>query len=191
MTLKDISPIIKKSGNLMIVDRDDCQWIGDGAALYPLYNFPKMSDEALLKVLSLENEDITVTHSDAAVIDFDYEQRGLTDPDGKVLKELGPVLIIDGVTYISHYTIYGAIVTAKHYYKPIERDKSYPEDPIFYFRTRGKRKAPYIVAKKGLIVLGYIMPLQTTHVAEQYARLSDQLRLAGIQFWGDSENEED
>ena len=58
MILKAISKLCKKRKRIALYTdrRDDCQWIGDGSSLYPLYGMPELDEETVFAVLDIPED---------------------------------------------------------------------------------------------------------------------------------------
>lgn len=56
MKIQKIVDICRKSGELYITKTKDAQWIGNGQAIYPLYDLPELSAEELCTIYSISEE---------------------------------------------------------------------------------------------------------------------------------------
>lgn len=193
MKTKDIAAIINKAKHLSICERYSQQWIGDGEALYPVQGMPNLGDEEMLRFLDLEPEKISVEHITGTRIDFTPE---LLDSDDHLLDVRGPSFIDRGYLYRSYLTKVGAVIAQELYFKPIENDKDIDCEPLYYLRFSGKgdNLFSYIVAKKGLHILGYICPINYWRTGKTikayFTKFADQLKKGAATFGGREIEEE-
>lgn len=194
MRVKDISSIIGKAGHLSICEKDGQQWIGDGGALYPVQGMPKLEDAEILRFLDLDPAKVAIDHITAARIDFSPEN---FDPESHLLDRRGPSFIDRGILYRSYLTQFGAVIAKEAYFKPIDKDSDMDCEPIYYLRSEGiaRNRFTYIVAKKGLNVLGYIYPINYWTAGElrkTFSEFAEQMRTGAEIFGGHVfENEEE
>ena len=56
MKIKAIEAIIKANKTIVIIKEDGCQWLGNGSALYPLYDFPKMNQQNIFAMFDIPED---------------------------------------------------------------------------------------------------------------------------------------
>lgn len=56
MTFDKVKALCKKAKVITLFNTDDCQWLGDDKAIYPLYEHPEYNKDTIANVLSLDEK---------------------------------------------------------------------------------------------------------------------------------------
>ncbi len=56
MKLKTVLQLLKAKRRIILYDSNDCQWIGDGSAAFPLYGLPPMKTDNLRSLLDVSEK---------------------------------------------------------------------------------------------------------------------------------------
>lgn len=161
MKFKKIESILKNKRTLIICKGPDCQWLGDGTAFYPCYNFPNLDEKTLPLIL-----DIT----DTQIEKYTIQVKGLpkrisfldTDKAEVALKRGAFEFVIDGMHLEPIGTSQGIVFINTKYLKPYADEK---EGVQLYERTNEVGDV-YIAVKKGFMLIGIIAPINI--VDEQF-----------------------
>ena len=81
--IQQIINLCKKTGELYVVHTGDVQWVGNGQAMYPLYDLPKLTAEELCNIYSItEEQQSKMILNDKKAEDFpgvDFDEAGASD----------------------------------------------------------------------------------------------------------------
>ena len=53
MKLKQIEAILKAEKTIIVSETPSCQWLGNGAAFYPVYNLPKLTQDNIFTMFDI------------------------------------------------------------------------------------------------------------------------------------------
>lgn len=159
MKIKAIEAIIKANKTIVIIKEDGCQWLGNGSALYPLYDFPKMNQQNIFAMFDIpedKREKYAYRESTGETLS------GLLADDYPGEMQVGQVfglsLLINGAVTRILDTSQGAMFIDQRYLKP------FCDDSIELFERKGADGRTYIAVKKGFFLAGLILPL---HVIDE------------------------
>lgn len=153
MKIKQIESILKAEKTIIVVETSACQWLGNGAAFYPVHNLPKLTKENIFTIFDIPEEKRDK---------FYFEERELpnwlnfedTDKSEQMLdrgsiginakgRALEPLKTSLGITFIN-----------ERYLKPFaDADGGYE----LYERIDAFGRV-YIAVKSGFLLLGIISP---------------------------------
>ena len=155
MQIKAIAGLCKKRKIIYIAtERDDQQYIGDGAALYKIMGLPALNADEVMTLFDLkakEREKMEVIEHDGVPLDIsDY------DPDETELDDtyftfcygdrvLLPLSDADELILIEH-----------KYLKPVSDETEYRR----YFLRKDEGGNSYVVVKAGMIAQAAILPFE-------------------------------
>ena len=169
MKIKDIGALCKSRKLIYIVtERDEQQYIGDGAALYKINGLPLLNGEevkTLFDVKAKDREKITVIDNDVTVFDVSDYWTGEKKAKAAYFtfcygeKVLLPLSTDDEIILIEY-----------KYLKPVSDEQEYQ---TFWKRTDDNGNS-YIVVKNGMIAQAAILPM----VIENKAFISKLYELA-------------
>lgn len=153
MKLKQIEAILKAEKTIIVSQTPSCQWLGNGAAFYPVYNLPKLTQDNIFTMF-----DITEDKRDK----FYFEERELPsfinfndgDESEEMLERGSIAFYTQGRTLEPLKTSQGIAFINTRYLKPFSDSQAGYE---LYERT-DKLGRPYIVVKSGFMLLGVISP---------------------------------
>lgn len=165
MNFDKVKALCKKAKYISLYDTEDCQWLGDDSAFYPLYEHPQYDKYTIASVLSLDEAKKNSMHY--MIGDFP-QQLNPNDAvkDEKPCGMFGINLNWYGESLIPLNTSEGLKVIKSKYLTPLLK-----EDYQFY-----ERKTPtgqiYIAIKVGLLCEAIVIPSQNyiteSLVAELY-----------------------
>lgn len=175
MKIKQLESILKAQKTIIVSETPECQWLGDGASLYPVYNLPKLTRDNIFTMF-----DVAEDKRDK----FYFQERPLPESYNFGDADESEQLIERGkLTICTHGRVLEPLKTSQgiafiniRYLKPFADTEAGYE---LYERidTYGK---PYIVVKSGFILLGVIIPydLVSKDFIEQLEELLSLSRVA-------------
>lgn len=109
MKLKKIVNLCKSSGRLYIYDLLGCQWIGDGAAMYPLFDYPKFTPDTLCAIFEMRADAMDTALKQALpqginledYYDKEYETELVSSEITSFGKSLVPVITRNGTEFLT------------------------------------------------------------------------------------------
>ncbi len=152
MKIKSIASICKNNKTIMLYEGESCQWIGNGAAWYPLYNLPTLSEEHIFTMFDIpdeKKEKYLFQHFDS------MPEFCLNDAcDNEVQLERADMLICkDGSTYEPLITENGIIFINERYLAPFADCV----DGIDLYERKTPSGQQYIAVKEGFLLLGIVL----------------------------------
>lgn len=153
MKIKQIEAILKASKTIAVIETLSCQWLSNGFAAYPIYNLPELTEENIFAMFDIPKDKQEKFHFyrqeipphlsfvDNCPTDQPLDRDIYAINDGKCQLE---ILI----------TSTGIMFLPEKYLKPFS-----DEDFTLYERTNSEGFT-YIVVKRGLEIIGIIMPYQ-------------------------------
>lgn len=156
MKFKAAISLCKRAKQVILLEHESVQWIGDGSALYALYDMPELDEGAICAVCDISD-------SQAEKIKFmqmhSPEKISLEHNDpGEVLLMPGPLAVKQGSLELLPYnTSTGVEFIDAAYMRPFGDVES---DLLEVYERRTPDGDPYFAVKAGLILLGLIFPVQ-------------------------------
>lgn len=177
MKLKQIEAILKAEKTIIVSETPACQWLGNGAAFYPVYNLPKLTQNNIFTMF-----DIAEDKRDK----FYFEERELPsfinfedgDESEQMLDRGTIAFYAQGRTLEPLKTSQGIAFINTRYLKPFADLQAGYE---LYERT-DKNGEPYIAVKSGFMLLGVISPYDLVN-EEFINKLEAILKLSRITFF--------
>lgn len=127
------------------------QWVSDGYAAYPLYDLPPLSSESVLTIFDVPDDKrgkMFFDEKEGEPLGLDFSDYVTDEVE---LRPCSIGIIWHGAVYLPFKSREGVLFVDKKYLSPFE------EIPVLYERwTPGG--APYIVAKRGMLIEGIITP---------------------------------
>ncbi len=153
MKLKQIEAILKAEKTIIVSETPACQWLGNGAAFYPVYNLPKLTQDNIFTMFDIAEDKREK---------FYFEERELPsfinfedgDESEEMLDRGSIAFYAQGRTLEPLKTSQGIAFINTRYLKPFADSQAGYE---LYERT-DKLGRPYIVVKSGFVLLGVISP---------------------------------
>ena len=174
MKFKSVASILKSSKTIIISEGNDCQWLGDGSALYPCYGFPQLTQKTIFTIL-----DISEAKADKFYVKEQELPATMNFADSvsdEVMLKRGPFeLCIDEVKVEPLISGQGIIFINSKYLKPFSDEK---EGIQLYERTT-ENGTPYIAVKSGFILIGVISPINIV-TKELVVNLENILKLSRV-----------
>lgn len=155
MRFKAVISLCKKAKQVVLCDHKGIQWIGDGAALYAMYDMPEMGEGAICAVC-----DISDSQADKILFkEFKGEPAGvsleLNCADEVLLDQCDIALKTGGKELLAFGTSTGMEFVEAAYLRPfgdVERDY------LEVYERRTPDGLPYFAVKTGILLLGLISP---------------------------------
>lgn len=156
MKFKAAISLCKRAKQVILLEHKSVQWIGDGSALYALYDMPKLDEGAIcavcdisdslaekIKFMQLSNpEKISLEHNEPDEI--------LLTPEALAVKK-------GSLELLPYYTSTGVEFIDAAYMRPFGDVES---DLLDVYERRTPDGDPYFAVKAGLILLGLIFPVE-------------------------------
>lgn len=154
MNFDKVKALCKKAKVITLFNTEDCQWLGDDMAIYPLYEHPEYCKDTIANVLSLDEKKKTEMRYNIgdfpATLNFND-----TVKDEQPCGVFGISLYWMGESLIPLQTSQGLKVIKSKYINPVIKDNY-----SFY-----ERKTPsgeiYIAIKVGFMLEAIIFPCMT------------------------------
>ena len=172
MKIKKIESILKARKTIVVFSGNGVQWLGDGAAFYPVYNLPKLTRDNLFTMFDIPEDKREK---------FYFEERGLPSSvnfedfdDGEtVLGKPLLALYAKGMSLEAYETSKGVSFINSRYREPFADI----EDGIELYERTTPAGRTYFAVKGGFIVLGIISPVDIlnedfTHRLDKLAALA-------------------
>lgn len=151
MNFDKIKTICKKSKYISLYDTENCQWLGDNYALYPLYEHPEYNKDTIASVLSLDekkkNEMIYLTGDMPSKLDYSD-----ADENDKLCGIFSTNLQCMDRTVIPLDTSKGLRFIEAKYIAPFAKSE------FSFYERQTPKGLIYIVVKVGLIAVALIWP---------------------------------
>lgn len=170
MKIKNIASICKKMKQAIILNHCSStgtvtQYIGDGVALYPVYDLPMLDEESVLSIFDVPEKQRESWNTRCVEPDgFHLED---TDTGERFIEEMGVSIVLNGITLKPFQARDGVIFVNSKYLAPF----SDVRDIVQFFERRLDNGQPYVVAKAGFLMQAVIMPFQV-----QETRLVQELQ---------------
>ena len=176
MKIKNIAAICKKRKYAVIYERetdsgDVVQYIGDGAAAYPITGLPRLDKESLLTIFDVPEKQREDWFVQIAGIPSEIS---FEDTDGieKPVEREAISIVYSGTTLKPLQTRRGLVFIESRYLSPV----SDVLDVLELYERITRSGTPYIVAKAGFLLQAVIMPYDV--ISQQFVdnlkRLTEQ-----------------
>ena len=172
MKVKKIAAQVKARGILILYDHTDAegvlsQWIGTGAAAYPITGMPYLEPEHLVNMLDLSKKDLDKINVMQRELPEDMPRDAV---EGEVMPMEAPFRLLHQGREVLIYQREGdAYFVDRALLGPIWSE--YDEAELWLrFRTDG---TPYFAVKNGLLVVGLVMPMDMSGMREAFRRVAD------------------
>ncbi|OGO90328.1 MAG: hypothetical protein A2Y17_12225 [Clostridiales bacterium GWF2_38_85] len=153
MKIKSIASICKNNKSVILYEGKSCQWISDGAAIYPLFGLPKMTKENIFTMFDVPEEKQSGFYFDSKE---ELPSFCFSDADGgeRLLDRATLSVCAKGHVVEPLKTSLGIAFINEKYLAPFGDCVNGFE---LYERVT-KSGQVYIAVKEGFILLGIIMP---------------------------------
>jgi len=155
MKIKQIESILKSSKNITVLNSAEGQWLGNGAAYYPVYNLPRLTKEHIFAMFDIpEDKKSKFFFTEAST----PNHINFTDNDDceNAVKKLRLSLDVKGYSVTLLETSQGLVCINSQLLKPFQ---GLSEGYELYERFSDKQGI-YIAVKSGFVLMGIIMPLK-------------------------------
>lgn len=174
MKLNAIGSILKARKTIHIREGAACQWLGDGIALYAMYNLPWLNCENVFTLFDITEDNrgkFYLTEQELPEI-YNFND---DDSSEELIGERSLFTIgFNGRNLIPLKTSRGVLYVDKKYLKPFA---DLPDGFELFARTT-ESGAVYIAVKAGLFILGIIMPFYLD--AERVSELKTLVELSEV-----------
>ena len=151
MKIQQIINLCKKMGELYVVHTGDVQWVGNGQAMYPLYDLPKLTAEELCNIYSItEEQQSKMILNDRKAKDFpgvDFEEIGA---EGKPVEINKMGIIYAGQVMMALKNEEEINFARKLYFTPFKEE--------IELWKKECAMGSYYVATAGMLTVGIIFP---------------------------------
>ena len=153
MKLKQIEAILKAEKTIIVSETPACQWLGNGAAFYPVYNLPKLTQNNIFTMFDVAEDKRDKFYFEERVLPsyLNFEDN---DEHEQILDRGAIAFYAHGRTLEPLKTSQGIAFINARYLKPFADSAAGYE---LYERTY-KLGRPYIAVKSGFMLLGVISP---------------------------------
>lgn len=170
MKLNKIEQIIKKAKCISVSESAECQWVGDGFCLYPIYDLPHLSQGEFFTLFDIP---------DSKRGDFCFQVMDLpeslnfkdNDPSELLLERGDYTVNLQGRTLEILPSRHGMTFIDTKYLKPF----SGTEEGFELYERISADGTAYIAVKEGLFLIGIIMPFDL-HNDEKLIDTFDKLK---------------
>lgn len=151
MKIQKVIDICKKSGELYITETKDGQWVGNGRAIYPLYEFPKVTidDLCVLYEITQEQRDKMILNDKAVQEYIGVDFRGI-DAKEEAAEVLRIGLTVGGISLVLLKHSGGISFIKRKYLEPFKEE-------IQIWRRVGEN-GEYFVVSCGMFLSAIILP---------------------------------
>lgn len=179
MLIKKIVALCKKNKRVDILRGSDVDWLGNGAAYYPLINMPELTEITFCAAFDIKTKDAEKTFFNfgaeipegfafedcpADEVECHYREDIAIQYGGKMLM---PVITSDGISYLD-----------KAYLAPVADND---DDVRHIFERHSESGVLYFAVKTGLMVTAIIMPYNA--INEKFsAALSELAELTQVKL---------
>ena len=151
MKLQKLKKLCVKNSGITIFESSECMWLGDGSAMYPIYDIPKLTDEQVYAVFDIPSE----KRSSVEIVRVKMPQGynfGDTDASESMLEPAPLTISCYGYELLPYSTVQGqAVFISREHLKPVD-------DPgLSLFVRRSSNGGKYIAIKRGIILVGVIL----------------------------------
>ena len=150
MKIREIEKLCKKSKQIILTMDENCQWLGDGTAVYRMYGMPRIDKNTVFPLLDIPS-------AEADIYSF-REFSSITEVAGDNLAEYDPAaqkafrtLSVEDREMV--LTSYGAVSIDARYLKPLS-DVS----DVELYEIKIADGSPALAMNAGMILLGILRP---------------------------------
>lgn len=146
MKLNAVFQILKSRKRAMIFQGDQCQWLSDGVAAYPIYGLPEIKEENLKTLLDLNDKqwgEFIVRYDTPKFDESD------TEPGEVPLVDLGLSICYQGKELIPLMGMKKIYYIQARYIKPFGT-----MDDVLFYAWYNEKGSCYIAVKEGMLLRG-------------------------------------
>lgn len=152
MKIQKIVDLCKKSGQMYKTKAEGTQWIGNGYAIYPLYDLPDLTTEELCTIYGIsEEQQEKMILNDKDVSEYKAIDFGTIKPDEEPAEVIKLGLFYGGASLIMLKCAGGISFVKRAYLTPFKEETQ-------FWRRVGASGSEYFVVTAGMFVVGIILP---------------------------------
>lgn len=173
MKIKKIIALIKDSKCLSIFEGNDCQWLSDGFAMYPVFKDFEITPELLCDMHDIDTKKLGIHNKQLPSI-FNYADVAKNE---KQLQKSKIEIVYNGKHLIGYETSEGISFVEKRYFAPFaDLDDSY----LVVYERYTDTGMMYFAVKNGMNLVGIILPKKiiTKEFVEEFNAMSTACTLA-------------
>ena len=153
MKFKKIQTLLRQIKTIQIRHGESAQWIGDSAALYPIYNLPELNERAMQTILDIDDD---------AWDKFDFEEfpiMKLNEED--VIEDMEQLDRLGIILYWKGKELIPLVGDGKIYYIQSKYLKPFDDDMLltYWLRNDPASLNPIIGVQEGMCLAGLVMPI--------------------------------
>lgn len=170
MKIKHITALCKREQIVYLYDGSDGQqYVGDGAAIYPLYGLPRLDEKSILTVLDVPDDKRPEWEVRRRTLEVNAED---ADPEEEPvgMEYRGLALVVDGDSIAPLKTSRGMVFIRTKYMSPLMDHRGL----TFFMRTTYQQD-PCIAVKEGFLLRALIMPREV--VNDEFLQKIEAFRL--------------
>lgn len=177
MKIRKIIDICKRSGAIYLFEGENEQWISDGAAIFPLFNLPRLDESTICTVYNIDDkkrQKIVFRHEAALPQSYDFND-GVR---GEIPAERGPMYLSDGGRGIIPYmTSQGVVFIDAKYLQPFA---DIDNGMLNLYEWATDSGQIYFAVKSGFMLVGIILPVDVINdqFVERLKTLLQQCEIA-------------
>lgn len=152
MKIQKIVDLCKKSGQMYITKTEDCEWIGNGYAIYPLYDLPELTAEELCTIYGItEEQQDKMILNDKSVSEYGGIDFGPIKADEEPAEVVKLGLYYGGTRFMMLQSKEGISFVPGVYLSPYKEE-------IQFWRRVSSSGIEYFVLTAGMFVVGIVFP---------------------------------
>lgn len=150
MKLQKIVDICKKSGQMYITHAEDTQWVGNGQAIYPLYDLPKLQAEELCTIYGItEDQQDKMILNEKSATEYDVSFAAL-DGSEEAVVVVPMEITFGGASYKILRSKTGISFVKRLYFSPFKEETQVWQ--------KKNKCGEYFIITAGMFVVGVIFP---------------------------------
>ena len=158
MKISAIEKICKESKCIRLFEVDGVQWVAAGYGCYPLFGMPRMSAEQLCGMFDIpEDKRGKYMLEDADALPSQYSFEDFCAGEEPLCQS--PIsVVVDGVALVPCKTDTGVMWIQPRLFLPFSTVKTDAGEGVSYYLRRTEKGGRYVAVKKGLLLVGLVMP---------------------------------
>lgn len=186
MKIKKIESICKAKKTIIVYQSENCQWLSDGCAIYPIFNMPHLEQKNIFAMFDIPEEKQNRFHFTEDELplsvnfnDYDKNENQLEMNEfmsiGHKQGDLLPLRTSKGIIFIEN-----------KYLAPFD-------EGFELYERQMLSGTPYIAVKRGFMLRGIILPIKvvTEEFVKQLKDISELCQYALNQLEAEEQPEED
>lgn len=151
MKIQKIVDLCKKSGQMYITHAEDTQWVGNGQAVYPLYDIPNLTAEELCVIYGItEEQQEKMILNEKSAEEYGVSFSPLSSSE-EAIEAVPMGITYGGSSYIMLKCKDGISFIKRIYFTPFKEETQ-------LWRRIAASGIEYFVVTAGMFVVGIILP---------------------------------